>query len=129
MIGRRLRVIGTLLLLLGFVGAGMVYWTGAPPEDLSDDVLSANNSKKVARDIEVNFGKMGLLAVNLSEELRQPDTQAAVIVVVSILLASGCFYFAGLQGRGHAGRNTQHATRATNHGDDSAAGDGGRSSS
>jgi hypothetical protein len=117
---RRLRAIGTLVLLLGFVGAGLVYWTGAPPEDLSDDMLTPDNSKKAARDIEVNFGKMGLLMVNLSDDLRQPGTQAALIVVVSILLASGCFYLAGLPGlqagsaAADAGRNTQHATRNTN---------------
>jgi hypothetical protein len=98
--GGRLRTIGVLVLLLGLGGAGIVYWTGAPSEDFSDDVSTARTSKKVARDIEMNVGKMGVLMNDLLEDLQDPGTQAVMIVVASILVASGCFYFARLQARG-----------------------------
>jgi flagellar basal body-associated protein FliL len=97
----RLRTIGVLILLLGLGGAGLVYWTGAPPEDLSDDVATARTSKKEARAIEMNVGKMGLWTNDLLEDLQDPGTQAVMIVVASILVASGCFYFARLQARGN----------------------------
>jgi len=98
--GARLRTIGVLILLLGLAGAGLVYWTGAPPKDLSDDVSTAETSKKVARDIELNFGKMGLLMNDFSEDLKHPGVRAVLILAGSILVASGCFYFARLLAHG-----------------------------
>lgn len=89
--GTPLRIVGVLILLLGLGAAGLVYWMSAPPEDLSDDVLTSGNSKKVERAIEVNVGKMGVMMDGLSEDLQDPATQAIVIAVASILVASGCF--------------------------------------
>jgi len=87
------------VLLLGLSAAGLVYWLGTPPVDLSDDVATAQTSKTVDRDIEMNVGKMGLFMSDLSEDLKDPGTQAAIIAVVSIFVAAGCFYFARLQAR------------------------------
>jgi hypothetical protein len=96
----RLRFIGVLVLLLGMSGVGLVYWKAAPPEDAPLDVATPSNSKIAARAVEVNVGKAGLLASDLMEELKNPGTQASVIVVASILLAAGCFYIAGARVRG-----------------------------
>jgi len=90
----RLRTLGVLVLLLGLGAAGAVYWTGAPPEDLSADPATARAYKTEARDIEINFGKMGLLMNDLENDLQYPGTQAAIIATVSIIVACGCFYFA-----------------------------------
>jgi len=90
----RLRMIGALVLLLGLGGAGAVYWTGGPPADLSSDPATARDYKTERRDIEINFGKMGLILDDLMADLERPGTQAAIIALVSILVASGCFYFA-----------------------------------
>jgi hypothetical protein len=62
-------------------------------------VLTSSNSKKVQRAIEVNVGKMGVLMDGLSEDLQDPANQALLLAAASILLASGCFYFARLQAR------------------------------
>jgi hypothetical protein len=97
--GAWLRAIGVLVLLLGLGGAGLVYWTGDPPDDLSDDVSTARTSKKLARDIEINVGKMGLFMNDLLENWQDPGTQALTIIVASVLVASGCFYFTRLQVR------------------------------
>jgi hypothetical protein len=98
--GTTLRIIGAVILALGLGGAGLVYWLSAPPDDLSDEVLRASNSKRVQRAIEVNVGKMGVVMDGLAEDLEDPATKAIVIAVAAILLASGCFYFAHLQARG-----------------------------
>ena len=98
--GARLRIIGVLVLLLGLGGAGVLYWTGAPPEDLTDDVATARTSKKEVRAIEVNVGKMGVFMDDLLEDWQNPGTKASTIVAASIFVASGCFYFARLQARG-----------------------------
>jgi hypothetical protein len=94
--GGRLRMIGIVVLLVGLGIAGVVYWTGSPSADLSDDVATAQTSKRAARDIEMNFGKMGLMMSDWMEDLQHPGTQAGIIAVVSMLAASGCFYFAHL---------------------------------
>jgi flagellar basal body-associated protein FliL len=89
-----LRTLGVLVLLLGLGGAGAVYWTGAPPDDLSADPATARAYKTEARDIEINYGKMGVLMNELADDLNHPGTQAAIIAAVSVVVASGCFYFA-----------------------------------
>jgi hypothetical protein len=98
--GARLRTVGVLVLLLGLSGAGLVYWMGAPPVDLSDDVATPATSKREARAIEANVGKMGLFMSDFLEDWQYPGTKAGAIAVASFLVASGCFYFARLQARG-----------------------------
>ena len=44
------------------------------------------------------YGKMGLLIEDWVNDLKQPGTQATLIVSASILIALGCFYFARLPG-------------------------------
>ena len=94
--GARLRTVGVFILLLGLGAAVLVYWTGVPPEDLSENPATAGMSKKEARDIEINLGKAGLLMNDFMADLEQPGTQAILIAIASILAASGCFYFARL---------------------------------
>jgi hypothetical protein len=62
-------------------------------------VATASTSKKQARAIEVNVGKMGLFMNDLLEDFQDPGTQAATIAVASVFVACGCFYFARLQAR------------------------------
>jgi len=90
----RFRSTGVLVLLLGLAGAGVVYWTGTPPADLSDDPATARAYKTAERTIEINSGKLGVLLNDLTEDLKRPGTQALIILAVSILVASACFYFA-----------------------------------
>jgi hypothetical protein len=92
----RLRIIGILVLALGLGVAGLIYWKGAPPKDLSDEVDTARTSKKLARGVEENVGQVGLLISNWMEDLEYPSARAKIIAVISILAASGCFYFARL---------------------------------
>jgi len=90
----RLRTMGVLVLLLGLAGAGGVYCTGTPPPDLSADPSTARAYKTAERTLEINSGKLGVLLNDLTEDLKRPGTQALIILAVSILVASGCFYFA-----------------------------------
>lgn len=96
----RLRMAGVLILLLGLGGAGAVYWTGTPPEDWSSDPATARAYKTEARNIEINFGKAGLMMNDFMAELDRPGVQAGAIAALSILAASGCFWFAHWLERG-----------------------------
>ena len=51
-------------------------------------------NKPEERQMEILYGKSGELIEDGSNDLKQPGTQAAIIAAVSVIIASGCFYFA-----------------------------------
>jgi hypothetical protein len=57
------------------------------------------NEKAATRQIQVLVGNSGILAQELSDDLKQPGTQAAIIVVTAVLVSGGCFYVAHLTER------------------------------
>jgi hypothetical protein len=93
---RRLRTIGVVVLMLGIVSAGIVYWLGTRSPDLNDDASMAGYSKPETQQMERLYGKWGDLTDDLLDDLKQPGTQAFIIVVAAALVAGGCFYFARL---------------------------------
>jgi hypothetical protein len=94
--GARLRIIGVIVLLLGMAGACIVYWVGSRSADLRDDPMMAGYYKAESRQVEVLIGKMGLVLVELLDDLKRPGTQAIIIAATSAIVAFGCFYFARL---------------------------------
>ena len=93
---RRLRIIGVAILLLGIAGAGIVYWLGTRAADLSDDPSMAGFNRSEERQMAILYGKSGEMIEDWSDDLKQPGTQAFIIAVFSVIIASGCFYFARL---------------------------------
>jgi flagellar basal body-associated protein FliL len=93
---RQLRIIGVIVLLLGIAGAGVVYWMGTRSQDLSDNPSMVGFDRAETRQMEQLYGKSGDLIEQWSNDLKQPGTQAVIIVAVSVIIASGCFYFARL---------------------------------
>ena len=94
---KRLRAIGVVVLALGLLGAGAVYWIRTHSGEPAEDELLAGNARMEAHQLGVLYGKMGLLTQELSDDLKQSGTQALIIAAVSILVAAGCFYFARLE--------------------------------
>jgi len=93
---RRLRKIGVVALLVGVLGAGLVYWLGKPPRDVMDDPSMGGFNKANQRQMEMMYGKMGTMTEDLFQHLKRPGTQAAIIAIGGVLVAAGCFYFARL---------------------------------
>lgn len=93
------------MLLLGLVAAGLVYWLEMRSADLMDDRAMLGYNRAAHRQMGQLFGKMGNLVDDWSEDLKQPGTQAILIVLGSAVAAAGCFYFARLleTGDGPAG--------------------------
>ena len=94
---KRLRVIGVVVLVLGLLGAGALYWIRTHSGEPTEDELLAGNARAESRQMQILYGKMGLLTQELSDDLKQPGTQAFLIGAVSVLIAAGCFYFARLE--------------------------------
>jgi hypothetical protein len=93
---RKLRITGFIVLLAGIVGAGVVYWLGTRSPDASDDLSMLGYDKPEERQMEILYGKQGEFIEDLTNDLKQPGTQTFIIAAASILIASGCFYFARL---------------------------------
>lgn len=89
---RRLRVAGAVVLLLGLVGAGLAWCRPPAP----DDEAGLGDSKVATRQMEVLYGKSGMLMADWMEDLKQPGTQAVLIAAAAGLIATGCFHVARL---------------------------------
>lgn len=94
---KRLKMIGVIVLLLGLAGAGTVDWIGIHSAEPSEDELFPGKVKAESRQMEILYGKVGLLTMELSDDLKHPATQAFLIATVSILVAGGCFYLARME--------------------------------
>jgi len=93
---RRLRMIGVTVLASGVVAAGILYWLGTRSPDVSNDLSMVGYNRAVTRQMGQLYGKQGLLIEQWSEDLKNPGTQAVIIVLFSALVAAGCFYFSRL---------------------------------
>src|SRR5882724_5018227 len=93
---RRLRRIGTVVIFLAVVSASVVYWRGRGDEKLFEDPSMGGFNKANQRQMEMMYGKMGTVTEDLFQHLKQPRTQAAIILIGGGLIAGGCFYFARL---------------------------------
>jgi hypothetical protein len=62
--------------------------------DWRDDTLSPEDSKALSRDVELYNGKMGMLAVKLTDELKRPEAIPVLIAAISTFTALGCFFVA-----------------------------------
>jgi flagellar basal body-associated protein FliL len=89
-------MMGVIVLVFGIAGAGVVYWLGTRSANLNDDLSMVGFNRAEQRQMGQLYGKMGLLIEEWSDDLKQPRTQAILIMAVSVLIAAGCFYFARL---------------------------------
>ena len=95
-LAKRLRKIGATVLLFGALCAAFVYWHGRAATNLGDDPSMGGFNKANQRQMEVMYGKMGMVTEDLVQQLKRPATQSAIIAIGSVLVAVGCFYFARL---------------------------------
>ncbi len=91
---RRLRLIGTGVLLLGGSIAGLVYWLGMRSAAPTDDLAMQGFNRVEQQQMNQLFGGVGGLIEDGANALKQPGTQAMLIVMAAGVLAAGCFYFA-----------------------------------
>jgi hypothetical protein len=95
-LARRLKIAAVVVLLLGIFSADGVYWLGTRSADSSDALMTRGYDKAQARQAEFLYGRQAVWIKNLTDDLKQPGTQAAIILVTSAFIAAGCFYIARL---------------------------------
>ncbi|HVU27343.1 MAG TPA: hypothetical protein VHG71_06360 [Verrucomicrobiae bacterium] len=93
---KKLRIIGIVILVLGIAGAGIVYGPRIRSQDLNDDISMLAFDKAESRQMGQLYGKSGQLMEDWTNDLKQPGTQAVLILIFSALTTAGCFYFARL---------------------------------
>jgi hypothetical protein len=91
---RRCRIGAVISLLLGVISAGLVYWLEPREPDYSDDPSMLGFNRAAHQQMAVLYGKQGQLIEDLDDSLKQPGTQAILIIVASAIIAAGFFYFA-----------------------------------
>jgi hypothetical protein len=93
---RRLRIIAAIVLVLGIFGADGVYWLGTRSPQASDDPVLMGNEKAQMRKEQILYGNQSLWIDNWVDHLKQPGTQAVIVIVTAALVSGVCFYFAHL---------------------------------
>jgi uncharacterized membrane protein len=96
---RRLRIAAVVVLVLGIVGGSLVYWLGTRADDLSQDPSMIGYDRGENQQVDVIIGKPGELFVGWMNDLKQPGTQAVIIIAVAVLTALICFKCARLHDR------------------------------
>jgi peptidoglycan/LPS O-acetylase OafA/YrhL len=91
---RRCRITAVIVLLLGIASAGLVYWLESRALDYSDDPAMLGFNRATERQMGLLYGKQGQLIEDLNNSLKQPGTQAILILVVAGIIAAVCFRFA-----------------------------------
>ena len=84
------------MLLLGFVGGAEVYRRGLLASDLMGDPEMIGFDRAERRQMLLLYGTQGKMIMELENALSLPENQAIIILVVSVLVAGGCWYFARL---------------------------------
>jgi hypothetical protein len=100
----RLRLIGVVVLSLGLISAGILYWVRS--RDANLDQYREAQTRAETRQMQLMYGSSGGLAEDLTNALKRPADQAVIIAVVSGLIAAGCFYL----GRPLPENDTPHET-------------------
>jgi hypothetical protein len=93
---RLLRIIGTFVLVAGLAAAGLHYIINGRSSAPTMDELMPGYSERRARTNSIIMGNMVVTLMGWVEGFKDPTTQAITIAIVSVLVAWGCFWIAGL---------------------------------
>ena len=93
-----LRHIGFAVLLLGIFGGSEIYRRGILAPDIRDDPKMIGFDRAEKRQMDLMYGTQGRMILELEDSLGRPQTQAIIVLVASVLVAGGCWYFARLLG-------------------------------
>lgn len=82
------------MLATGILSAGIVYWVESRSADLTDNSSLSAYYKTESRDRQIMYGKMGEIMDDFSTDLKDPATQAGLIIGLSGAVMAGFFFVA-----------------------------------
>ena len=91
---KQLRVIGIGIFVAGIVLAGILYFGRKP--DVPEDASTVGFYKASSRQMGVMYGQFGVMVDELAADLKRPNVQAGIVMVIATLAAIVCFYVARL---------------------------------
>jgi hypothetical protein len=105
---RRLRIAAVVVMILGFMGVGLVYWIASRSDNGPSNGLAIDYYKKDQLQLERMYGAQGTLAADIYTALQQPGTQAVIILVAAALISVGCLFFSKLPEHKPMSRSTDN---------------------
>ena len=88
----RLRKIGLVILLLGLVSAGLLYWIRNRPEDPALAEYRQSEERNARYQMEKLYGTSGDVTHKLLDAMERPGNQALAIIALTALVSGLCFY-------------------------------------
>ena len=89
---RNWRRAGITFMVLGAIAAGTVYGLGSRSESQDDDPTMTSYLKVETRQMQYMYGKEGVIMEDLKNGIKQPGTQAVMILIFSGIAAAVCFH-------------------------------------
>src|SRR3974390_1829097 len=83
--GAPLRMIGTIVLVVGLAGAGLGDGFRKTPEGVPNELADPAGYKRSARDVDTMYGKLGGFSYALTQDLKDPVIEAAIIAIGSVI--------------------------------------------
>ncbi len=88
----RLRLIGLVILVVGLVAAGIVYWRGNRAEDARLAEYEQSQARAESRQMQMLYGTSGGLLQDFLDALKQPGNQALTVAGITVVISAACFY-------------------------------------
>jgi hypothetical protein len=85
-----LRKLGVVVLAVGLISAGLLYWLRTENSNLEQ--LRESQARAESRQMQLLYGRSGGITEDLSNALKRPGPQALLIASISGIIAAGCFY-------------------------------------
>lgn len=95
--GRRMRRVGSSILLAGVAAAALLYLIETRRTDPSMEELMPGYSRANSRLMGIYYGHAGEMMWEWRQALAEPEAQALVVIVFSAIIAAGCFRMAWVE--------------------------------
>ena len=95
-LARRLRVVGTIVLVCGLAGALIRYRLEVRSHALTLDELLPGDAQRRARQTGILMGSFVVTLLGWLDALKDPGTQALIMAGAAVLVTLGCFRVARL---------------------------------
>lgn len=94
--GQRMRRAGTLVLVVGLLSAGALYWIETRNAQPGIEDLIPGYSRNASRQMGIFYGHAGEMMFAWKQWMAQPANQALLVAGASMLVALACFRIAWL---------------------------------